>query len=148
MEYFSTGEIGRIFAVRLDPGDYLLESIINLVHREKLKDAVVVSAIGTLDRYRVHVVMTTGYPPQNRFEHWKDKPLELASISGAIADGEPHLHIVVSDHEKAYAGHLEKGCRVLYLAEIVVIELKGLNLARGYDNKHLLRLASRTQALR
>jgi predicted DNA-binding protein with PD1-like motif len=44
MEYFSSSEIGRCFALRLDKGDYLLESI-----NELIKDAVVISAIGTLD---------------------------------------------------------------------------------------------------
>jgi len=141
MKYFSTHEIGRIFVVSLDPGDYLLESIMDLIQKENVKDAVVISAIGTLDHCRVHMVMTTGYPPENRFEHWKDKPLELASVSGVIANGEPHLHVVVSDSEKAYAGHLERGSRTLYLAEIVIAELRSLNLTRTYDGeKHILTL--------
>jgi len=146
MEYFSTEKTGRIFVLRLDPGDYLLESIESLVQKESISDAVVVSAIGTLDQYRVHWVTTTGFPPENHFEHWKDKPLELASVGGVIANGEPHLHIVVSDSEKAYSGHLEKGCRVLYLAEMVIIELRSLNLSREYDKNHIVRLTGRPQA--
>ena len=86
--------------------------------------------------------MTTGFPPKNGFEHWKDKPLELAHIGGVIANGEPHLHIIVSDSEKAYAGHLEEGCRVLYLAEIVIIEIKDLNLKRIRDERQIRRLTS------
>ena len=148
MEYFSTEKTGRIFVLRLDSGDYLLESIESLVQKENIKDAVVVSAIGTLDEYRVHWVTTTGFPAENHFEHWKDKPLELASVGGVIANGKPHLHIVVSDSEKAYSGHLEKGCRVLYLAEIVIIELKSLDLSREYDERHISRLTSRQQASR
>jgi len=131
--------------MRLDQGDYLLESIIDLVERENVKDAAVISAIGTLDRCKLHMVMTTGYPPVEHFEYWEDKPLELASIDGIIADGKPHLHMVVSDSEKAYSGHLEKGCRVLYLAEIVIIELKSMNLTRIYNDKHILKLTSRCE---
>jgi predicted DNA-binding protein with PD1-like motif len=97
MEYFSTQEIGRTFALRLDQGDYLLESINELIKKEIIKDAVVVSAIGTLDKCVLHMVMTTGYPPVEHFERWDDKPLELSSIDGIIADGKPHLHTVVSD---------------------------------------------------
>jgi len=148
LEYFSTEKTGRIFVLRLDSGDYLLESIESLIQKESIKDAVVVSAIGTLDEYRVHWVTTTGFPPENRFEHWKDKPLELGSVGGVIANGKPHLHIVVSDSEKAYSGHLEKGCRVLYLAEIVIIELKSLHLSREYDERHISRLTSRQQSSR
>ena len=147
MEYFSTEKIGRIFVLRLDPGDFLLESIEGLVQKENVKDAVVVSAIGTLDEYRVHWVTTTGFPAENHFEHWKDKPLELASVGGVIANGKPHFHVVVSDSEKAYSGHLERGCRILYTAELVIIELKSLNLARERCDDQVVRLKSREEAL-
>jgi len=143
MKYYSTRKVGRVFALSLAPGDLVLESIKELVQKEKVNDAVVVSAVGTLDQYRIHYVTTTGYPPQNRFEHWKDKPLELASINGLIADGDPHLHVVVSDSEKAYAGHLEEGCRTLYLAEIVIIELEGLNLKRQRSPKNIVTLTGK-----
>jgi hypothetical protein len=143
MEYFSTQEIGRIFILRLDQGDMVLESINELIVKEGIKDAVVVSGIGTLDRCILHMVMTTGYPPVEHFERWEDKPLELASIDGIIADGKPHLHAVVSDREKAYAGHLENGCRVLYLAEIVIVEVKSLDLTRVPNDKNILKLISR-----
>jgi len=143
MEYFSTGGIGRTFVFRLDKGDYVLESITSLIQKENIKDAVVVSAIGTLDECRMHMVLTTGYPPVEHFEHWRNKPLELASISGIVADGKPHLHAVVSDSEKAYSGHLEEGCRVLYLVEITILELKSANLTRAYDDKHIWKLTSK-----
>ena len=144
MKYYSTEKIGRIFTISLATGDYVLESIKEVVKKENIKDAVVVSAIGTLDQYRAHYVTTTGFPAQNRFEHWKDKPIELANINGIIANGEPHLHVVVSDSEKAYAGHLEEGCRTLYLAEIVIIELKDLNLRRERNQKNIITLTGGT----
>ena len=143
MDYFSTEGLGRAFILRLDHGDYVLESIVGLIKEENLKDAVVVSAIGTLDKCKLHMVFTTGYPPVEHFEYWEDKPLELSSIDGVIADGKPHLHAVVSDHERAYSGHLEEGCRVLYLAEIVIIELKSSDLVRAYDDDRILKLVSR-----
>ena len=142
MDYFSTEGLGRAFILRLDHGDYVLESIVGLIKEENLKDAVVVSAIGTLDKCKLHMVVTTGYPPVEHFEHWEDKPLELSSIDGVIADGKPHLHAVVSDHERAYSGHLEEGCRVLYLAEIVIIELKSSDLVRVYDDDRIMKLVS------
>ncbi|MBS7635621.1 DNA-binding protein [Candidatus Bathyarchaeota archaeon] len=140
MEYFSTDKIGRVFLLRLDPGDYVLESINELMHKEKIKDAVIISAIGTLDQCVLHMVTTTGYPSKEFFRRWEDKPLELTSIMGIIADGKPHLHAVVSDQECAYAGHLEEGCRTLYLAEIAIIELKDANLTRILDENKILRL--------
>jgi predicted DNA-binding protein with PD1-like motif len=143
MEYFTADELGRAFVLRLDQGDYVLEGIMDLIRKENLKDAVVTSAIGTLDRCRLHMVTTTGYPPVEHFEQWEDEPLELSSIEGIIADGKPHLHAVVSDSEGAYAGNLEEGCRVLYLAEIVIAELRPASLTRAYDERHILKLTAR-----
>lgn len=143
MEYFSTKEIGRIFTLRLDKGDYLLESINAMVAREGIKDAVVISAIGTLSSCVLHMVMTPDYPVVEHFEHWDDKPLELSSIDGIIANGKPHLHATVSDHEKAYSGHLEEGCKVLYLSELVIVELKGLELERIPNEMNTLQLKSK-----
>ena len=135
MKVFTQDKVGRIFILRLDQGDFVLESINELIERENIKNGVVVSARGTVDYCTLHMVLTTGYPPVELFEKWEEKPLELASIDGIIADGVPHLHTVVSDHEKAYAGHLEPGCRVLYLAEIVIMELEGDALTRIKNEK-------------
>ena len=123
MESFTAKTSGKVVVLRLDPGDLLLESIQALIQKEGIRDGYIASAIGTLDYCVMHMVMTTGYPPIEYFARWEDKPLELSSIDGIIADGVPHLHMVVADHERAYAGHLEEGCRVLYLAEIVMVEL-------------------------
>ena len=145
MEYFSTEQIGRVFVLRLDQGDMLLESIKELIAKEGIKDAVVISAIGTLDMCVLHMVTTTGYPPEEHFERWDNEPLELVSVDGIIADGEPHLHAVVSDSEKAYAGHLENGCRILYLGEIVIGELESMDLKRIYNDKRILKLISQRE---
>ena len=140
MEYFSTKDIGRTFLLRLDQGDYILESINDLIRKEKINNGVVISAIGTADKCVLHMVTTTGYPPKEHFEKWGNKPLEISSIHGIIADGKPHLHAVVSDCQKAYSGHLEKGCRVLYLAELVIMELKSIELTRILDKKNISKL--------
>ncbi len=140
MEYFDGRTTGRVFMLRLDPGDFLLECINDFIKKENIREGYIASAIGTLDYCVMHMVMTTGYPPVEHFERWDDKPLELTSIDGIIADGTPHLHMVVSDHQKAYSGHLEPGCRVLYLAEIVIVELEPSGLKRVRNEKGILKL--------
>ena len=140
MESFSLKPSGRIFALRFNPGDDLLEGVNAFIQKEGVQEGYVASAIGTLDHCVMHMVMTTGYPPVEHFERWEDKPLEVSSIVGLIAAGKPHLHMVVSDHEKAYSGHLEKGCRVLYLAEMVIVELEPSGLKRTPSDKGIMQL--------
>jgi uncharacterized protein len=140
MQYFSAQKSGRVFALRLDPGDYLLESIRALIEKENIQAGYIASAIGTLDTCVMHMVMTTGYPPVEHFARWEDQPLELTSIDGLIVGGVPHLHMVVSDHQMAYSGHLEEGCRVLYLGEVVIVELEENGLRRVRNEKGILQL--------
>ena len=135
MQHFTGQTSGRVLVIRLDQGDYLLESITSACEEAGLVNGVIVSAIGTLDMCTMHMVMTTGYPPVEHFEVWDDKPLEVSAICGIIADGVPHLHMVVSDHQYAYSGHVEPGCRVLYLAEIVIQEFADLTFIRRANSK-------------
>lgn len=143
MEYFCTEKPGKVWVLRLDQGDMLLESIREMVGREKIEDGVVVSGIGTLDRCVMHMVTTIGYPPQEYFQVLEDTPMELASLQGVIADGVPHLHMVVGDTKSACAGHLEPGCRILYLGEVVIQELPGFNLHRVPNDRNISRLVKK-----
>ena len=63
-------------------------------------------------------------------------PFEILNAGGMIANGEPHLHITLSSAAKgAFGGHLEKGCRILYLAEVTIVKFAGPPLIRK-DNEN------------
>jgi len=61
--------------------------------------------------------------------------LEEAGLSGVIADGTAHLHVIGSNHETACAGHVEPGCRILYRGEVVIQEIEDINLARRMNEQ-------------
>jgi predicted DNA-binding protein with PD1-like motif len=144
MDYFENNKLGRIFALRLDKGDDILGSVNNLIQKENIQDGVVVSGIGTIDNCVLHFVTHTDDASKMYFKQWKDTPLEVASIQGIIANSKPHLHAVVSNHEESWGGHLEPGCRTLYLCEIMIIETPNFKLTREpkvsdvNDNNHLI----------
>lgn len=130
MKSFVSNQIGRTFVVKLVQGEDLLESIEKLIAEQKIENAVVVSGIATFDRSSLHMISTTDYPIQVYVDKKTDVPLEVVSVEGFICDGEPHLHCTISDRNQAYAGHLLHGCRILYLGELVIQELLGLNITR------------------
>ena len=121
--------------LKLDQGDYVLESIKRMIAEENLKNGVVISGIGTLDQSVMHMITTTGYPIGEYYDRRNDEPLELVAIQGFIADGVPHLHTVISNKLSTYAGHLEEGCRALYLGEVIIMEVSGPELCR-VKNEH------------
>ncbi|EOH95569.1 PPC domain-containing DNA-binding protein [Enterococcus pallens] len=127
-----TGEIGgRVIILRLDKGELMLESIKQTIKDLDIKNATLMCGYGTFSDAKMHMVTTTGeFPAGNIFPEWKDAPLELASMTGVIADGEPHIHMVISQGKETFAGHLEDGCAVCYVGEVVIYEHKNIELVR------------------
>ncbi len=130
----------EVVVIGIQPGEMLLETIRKAIEEKGVRNGAVVSGIGTLKTCTMHYINHTDFPPSNTF--WTmEKPLELLSVSGVIADGEPHLHIVVSCKDEAvYAGHLEPDSEVLYLAEIVILRFDGLALTRKLDEVRKVKL--------
>jgi predicted DNA-binding protein with PD1-like motif len=129
-----------IVTIGFKPGEMLLESIREAIQSQGIRNGAVVSGIGTLKTCRMHYITHTGFPPQDRI-FTLNKPLELLSVSGLIADGEPHLHIVVScGEDEVYGGHLEEGNEVLYLAEIAILAFNEHEMERRPDPERKIRL--------
>ena len=133
---------GRLVVINLERGDLLLESIRDALDSYGIRDAVITSAIGSLSKVVLHRV--TGYEPQPVDEFITlEKPMELASLQGIVVDGHPHFHMVVSDLEQAYTGHLEEGTTTLYLVEISLLELTNAELKRIPDENNIAKLRAK-----
>ena len=135
----STGPT-ELIAVGLAPGDLLLESIEKAVTEHDVQYGAVISGIGTMKKTRLHYVNDCEFPPTDVM-YDIEEPFELASIDGLIVDGKPHLHIsgMVRD-QKAYAGHLEPGSEVLYLAEVLIMKCNDLAMTREADTERKIKL--------
>lgn len=132
MRTFTTHEYGRIIIIHLSKGEKVLESITKEVKRLNIQNAVILSAIGSMRKAALHIITNTNDDSVNKYMTIEN-PIELGAVQGVIIDGEPHLHLVCSDPERAYIGHLEEGCEVQYLAEISLMEIEGLAVTRKLD---------------
>ena len=140
--FFGKG-FGRTIVLNLERGEKLLESIRELLAKEGIKNAVILSAIGSLQKAHLHRVTGMQETPVDEFIVL-EKPMELASLQGVVVDGEAHFHMVVSDLENTYTGHLEEDTTVLYLVEIALAELKGINLKRVKNDLNIARLTEKS----
>ena len=123
----------QVVTVGIAPGEMLLESIRQALADQGVRNGVVVSGIGTLKNLRMHYILHTDFPAADEIISI-ERPLELLSVSGVIADGQPHLHVVVScGRDEVYAGHLEDQSEVAYLAEIAVLKCNDLEMVRRRD---------------
>jgi uncharacterized protein len=126
----------RIVTLRLDPGEDVLLSLRAAVVEQRIRNAAILSGVGSLDRYHFHVVKTTNMPPGNTFVRGEG-PFDILTVTGLVVNGEVHAHITFSNTELAMGGHLEEGCRVLTFAVVVMAEAVDVDLT-GWDRPGLL----------
>jgi predicted DNA-binding protein with PD1-like motif len=119
--------IRRLVVVRLNPGEDVLLSLREAVRESSITHGLILSGVGSLDRYHVHVVKTTNMPPGDVFFEGEG-PFDILTLTGAILGSRVHAHITFSNTEKALGGHLEEGCRVLTFSVITLAETDGVDL--------------------
>ena len=132
MRTYVGNEYGRYVIVHLGKGEKVLESIQQEITRLHIKNGFVASGIGSARKIVYHRIATLENMPTNEFITMEG-PIEIGGIQGLIIDGEPHLHIICSSKDDSFAGHLEPGCEIQYLAEITILELMDADLVRRLD---------------
>ncbi|MFC2114931.1 PPC domain-containing DNA-binding protein [Bacteroidota bacterium] len=131
----TSGQFEKVIVVRMKQGADLLEGLKSAAEKETIKNAVILSGIGSLVSYHIHVVDNNTFPSENVFIK-NDTPVDLTSVNGYIFDGRVHAHVNVSDERLALGGHLEPGNEVFTFAIITIgIFNDEVNLDR-FDDKY------------
>jgi len=131
---FPGARTSEVYRIRLDRDDLVLESILEAAKKYDIKDGAVVTGLGSVQKCTYHGVTSLAPTAEQKFITI-DGPAEILNINGIIADGEPHLHLTLSKFSGAFGGHLEKGCRVLYRAELTIVKFSGAPLARKLNRE-------------
>ena len=125
---------GEIVVVRLAYGELLLESIQEICRQRKIRDGVILTGFGSLTDFAVSGAVGASFPPRKFYQRTRPRGVEILAMAGVIANYHVHCHLVLSDQNQAFGGHLERGCRVLSLAEIALMRVTGIKLARLVDS--------------
>ena len=136
MENFTGKGFGRTIIIQLDRGEKIVEAVSERLRVEGIKNAVVISAVGSLQKLIYHRPTGMGAATVDEFLTIEE-PMEICSITGTVIDGTPHFHVVASGLECLYGGHLETETEVLYLAEITLAELQGYSLERRITKENV-----------
>jgi len=124
----------RTMMVSFRRGDYIIEELCAMFKKEGVDAALITSGIGSLDICKLHTITNTGLPPKERY-FTLEGPIEVGSLQGSVAGGEPHIHVVVHDvaKDEVYIGHLELGSRCCFRLELGLIVLDGVQTVRVTD---------------
>ncbi len=133
----------KTVAARIMPDSNLVEEIIAICKENKLEAAYIPTCIGSLKKARfVYAIPddSTYFKMVYSDPVDLDGPIEFLNAQGIVAKGENgeylvHLHAVMSDKDmKVYGGHVvDDGNIVLATMDLVLNEIKDINLARKYD---------------
>ena len=115
----TSGQFERVIVVRMKQHTDLLAGLQEAVEKEKIGNAVILSGIGSLTSYHIHVVDNNTFPSENVFIK-NSIPVDLTSVNGYIFNGKVHTHINISDENLAIGGHLEPGTTVFTFAIITI----------------------------
>jgi predicted DNA-binding protein with PD1-like motif len=127
---FEAAKVDTIYRVVLDRGALLLESINGVIKEKGVTDGHVQVTAGSVSECSYHYVADAAQKPTDVVKTVKGA-FEILNGGGIIANGEPHLHITLSGpKEGAFGGHLENGCKILYLGEVTIIKYSGQALTR------------------
>ncbi len=124
----------KTIMVSFRKGDLIIEGLREYFEKEGIDAALITSGIGSMDICKLHSICGTTLPPEEKY-FTLEGPVEVGSLQGSVAGGEPHIHVVVDDvsNGKIYVGHLEPGSRCLFRVELGIIVLNEVKTKRVTD---------------
>src|SRR5437879_11460586 len=87
MHYFVSEGAPRIILAIFERDDFLLEGLQDVVQKEGIETATIVSGIGSLQRANIHTFARFGCPPEEKYQTFEGA-LETRSLQGGVSGGE------------------------------------------------------------
>jgi len=139
---YTKGSIGRVFLLKFEDDDVLIEGLARLSRREKIKAATVIF-LGALKKGD----LVTGpkkpvIPPEPNKMKFKDgwEVMGIGSIFTNPKGPQIHVHASMGKKAKVMTGCVRGLSKVFLVIEAVVIELKGMKATKDIDPKTGLNL--------
>lgn len=133
--YVLSGKFDRVLVLRAKFKTDLLTEMEKQVKAQNIKNAVILSGIGSVRGYRFHNVTGRDYPVPDMFVSAPNTPADFIGMNGYVVNGVIHAHIILAlgdNKGTTVSGHLEKGTEVLTFA-VVTLGVLGTDLGRVDD---------------
>ena len=135
--YALSAHIDRVVVMRFKYGTDLLAGLKQMIGQEKIKNAVILSAFGSVRNYQVHQVGNRDLPAKDVFVKNPTAPADIIGMSGVVINGRVHPHITLANADRAFGGHLEPDTSVFTFAVVTLGVLDdNLDLSRVDDSNY------------
>jgi uncharacterized protein len=115
-----SGHLERIVVLRFKFGTDLLAGLQKMIAQEKIKNAVILSAFGSVRGYQIHQVSNRDLPSKDSYITNPTASADLIGMSGMVINGRAHPHIMLANADKAFGGHLEPDTTVFTFAVVTL----------------------------
>lgn len=126
--YAISGQFERIVVLRFKYEADLLAGMERLVKQQNIRNAVILSGVGSVRNYHIHSVSNRTFPSKNKFIEDPTTPADIISVNGYVIEGRIHAHMTLTNGEQAFGGHIEPGNNVFTFA-IVTLGVFGGNVS-------------------
>src|ERR1700691_5638870 len=93
--YAVTGHFDRIVVLRFKYQTDLLAGLEKMVKQEKIRNGVILSAVGSVRGYQLPQVSNRTLPSHDIFETTLTEPADLVSMNGYVIEGKLHPHMTL-----------------------------------------------------
>jgi predicted DNA-binding protein with PD1-like motif len=131
----ATGQFKRVLVLRFKYQTDLLAGLEEMVRVHQVRNAVILSGIGSVTNYHVHAVSNRTFPSKNIYTLDTDTPADVIGMNGYVIGGRVHAHMTLADSDKAFGGHLEPGTNVFTFAIVTLGELSDDMEIDRFDDK-------------
>ena len=108
-----------------------------MVKERNIRNAVILSAIGSVRNYHVHSVSNREFPSKNLFITNTQRPADIVSMNGYVIDGRVHAHLTMTDEHGAFGGHLGPDTNVFTFAVVTLgVFADGVDLSKVEDKTY------------
>jgi hypothetical protein len=145
---YTQGYLGRVFLLKFEDDDLLIDNLSSFIRKERLKAACMVF-IGALKKGD----LVTGpkkpvIPPQPNKVNFRDgwEVMGIGTVFTNAKGPQIHIHTSMGKKQKALTGCVRGKSKVFLVVEAVVFELKGIKAGKDIDPKtglNLLKIISR-----
>lgn len=135
--YAIEGKFERVVVLRFKHQADLLAGLHQMVKERGIRNAVILSAVGSVRGYHYHTVANRTFPSKNIYVKDPEAPADIAGMNGYVIDGQLHPHITLANPDRAFGGHLEPGTSVFTFAVVTLgVFADGVDLKRVDDKTY------------
>jgi len=135
--YALNGAFERIVVLRFKYRADLLKGLESAAKEQNIRNAVILSGIGSVRNYSIHAAANRTFPSKDVFLKDTTAPADIAGMNGYIINGRVHAHITLANETGAFGGHLEPETNVFTFAIVTIGVFKdGIDLSKVDDKTY------------